>query len=678
MGFFDFGKKVNNISNDFTLSDVPIFSTLSSSQLRAIEKKSRLIEFKRGDVVYEEAAPGDAFYVVMSGRFRLFNRKNDAEDNTLIFFYSGDHFGETSLLMNRPHSASVEAKSDGVILKIGKEEFLKLVEEIPSLSLHLSRSLGHRLTMSNGGSGPRREVKITSLFGLGVTHLEPRLWIDYAEHIRRESKREVILLNFLSPAEPDISEHFEGAKPVPYNLSTLETDHDKALQTGLLKHKSGFSLLNIVSDQNDESEEKKLSGLLSYLTFRYEYILVRLPGSPGHISFSSLKQSDYIYLFSSSSISDLSDCSMLIEEFVQSYGFSDREIKIVVTEEAQETLERTFQEKEIELGLQIISLLADPSNNAERYHENLRFLAKDLSGTLVGLALGSGAAYGLAHIGVIKVLEEAGIEVDVVSGSSIGAMVGSIWAAGNNAEELARFASRVDKKTAFFKIFGFRDVSIAHHGFFKGNKLKHFLAPYLKGKTFQDMRKQLRIVGTNLFTSEEVIFRTGLVTDAVRASVSIPGIFRPFKYHDQYLMDGGVIDPLPVRVLSQMGIKKIIAVNVLPSPKDWSQKAKVQIEKEREALEAAEDKGFLKRALIQLGFKLRRKYADNIFNVIMNSIQFMEFEMGQSWGKQADVLMHPIVHEGHWAQFYYPEKFIKAGEEIARKHLDEIKELVKE
>lgn len=678
MGFFDFGKKLNHLSNDFTLSDVPIFSTLTPAQLRSIEKKVRLIEFKRGDIVYEEAKPADAFYVVMSGRFRLFNKKSDNDEgNTLIYFYSGDHFGETSLLMNRPHSASVEAKSDGLILRIAKEEFLKLIDEIPSLSLHLSRSLGHRLTMSNGGSGPRREVKISSLFSLGISNFEPALWIDFAAHVKKESRGGVILLNFPHPEEADLSHYFNVARPA-YNLKTVENNRESALQDSCMQHESGFCMLNISAEENSEAEERKLAGLLSFLTFRYEYILVRLPANAQHISFSALKQSDSVYLFSNSSISYLSDCSVLIEEFVKNYGFSPKEIKVVVTDEPDETLERTFQEKEIELGQQITSVLADPAVHPERYHENLRFLAKDLAGTLVGLALGSGAAYGLAHIGVIKVLEEEGIEIDVVAGSSIGALVGAVWAAGNNADELVKFAARIDKRTAFFKIFGFRDISIAHHGFFKGNRLKHFLAPYLKGKTFQDMNKRLRIVGTNLFTSEEVVFRSGLVTDAIRASVSIPGIFRPFKHHDEFLMDGGVIDPLPVRVLSQMGVKKIIAVNVLPSPKDWSQKYKVQKEKERDALELAKDQGFVKRTLIRWGYALRRKYSDNIFNVIMNSIQFMEFEMGQSWGKQADVLMHPIVHEGHWAQFYYPEKFIEAGELVARKHLDEIRQLMKE
>src|SRR5690606_25878145 len=109
---------------------------------------------------------------------------------------------------------------------------------------------------------------------LGIANIEPKLWIDYAGHIKRESKREVILLNFPHPGEPDTAEYFNGISPMPYNLKTVENNRETALQECLVKHESGFSILTVIAEENSEVEEKRLAGLLSFLTFRYEYILV--------------------------------------------------------------------------------------------------------------------------------------------------------------------------------------------------------------------------------------------------------------------------------------------------------------------------------------------------------------------------------------------------------------------
>ncbi|HTL48604.1 MAG TPA: patatin-like phospholipase family protein [Verrucomicrobiae bacterium] len=677
MGFFQFGRKMD-IGLEISLEDIPIFSSLTPAEQKIIEKKARLLEYKRGDIVYEEGTEADAFYVVSAGRFRLFNRpRGDRPEQTLLNFYRGDHFGETSLLTGRPHSATVEAKSDGLILKLEKKDFLRLVNEMPAISLHLNRSLGHRLTMSAGGTR-RREVKISALYAKGRNSQDGHLWFDFARNLMEVGRGDVVLIDFVSPVSPLVSEQLKKGNIPAYQLSTMEPSRESDLRNFLIPHPSGFHYLHVGFENAGDREEKRLSALLSSLTARYDHLLLQLPWDNTHLSFRALKQSDEIYLYSRPEVQDLVETSRLVGEFEKAFGFSRSEIKVLVPEDDNGNREITFEEKERLLGQRIFSLVPDRHRQADRYDANLRYLAKELSGNLTGLALGSGAAYGLAHIGVLRVLEQENIQIDVVAGSSIGALVGAIWAAGYNADQLEEFAFGIDKKTAFFKIFGFADLSIAHHGFFKGQKLHHFLAPYLGDKTFQDLKIPLRVTATNLFTAEEVIFRAGKVTDAIRASVSIPGIFRPFQHEGQLLIDGGVIDPLPVRVLSKLGVKKIIGVNVLPSPMDWAEKHKIQQEKYRKRMEMVANKNFWDKAVTNQVDRFHKRYSDNIFNVIMNTIQFMEFEMAEVWGKKADILLHPMVPDAHWAQFYYPQKFIKAGEEVARAQINEIKQLLAE
>ncbi|MBI3314285.1 MAG: patatin-like phospholipase family protein [Candidatus Omnitrophica bacterium] len=676
MGLFEFGRKLD-LAKEYSLEDIPLFSSLSGSDQKLVEKQARLVQYRRGDIVYEEGTKADAFYVVISGRFRLFHAAQAHEmEQTLLYFYRGDHFGETSLLTGRAHSATVEAKSDGLILRMEKDDFLKLVNDIPAISLHLSRTLGHRLTKSEE-AGHRREVKIAAFYTQSHPHNIFQFWLDFASAVAQQTKRKVLVVDFVSERYAHFREEFHREMELSYDLSRSETPREGEFKPTVIQHPSGFNYVHILSDTVGGKDEKRVSSLLTFLTYRYDYLMLRLPRNMGHVSFEGLKQSDTVYVYCEAEKQQLTECSESLQELVQGFGFSKREVKVIVPAKNIKD-ENVFDEFEKILGFRIFSLLPEREDKSEKYQTALRYLAKEWTGTLVGLALGSGAAYGLAHIGVLKVLEEENIPIDVVSGSSIGALVGGLWAAGYNSKELEELALGINKRTAFFKLIGFQDISAAHRGFFKGHQVSRFLRSYIGNKTFQETRIPLRIIGTNLFTSEEVIFEAGKVVDAIRASISIPGIFRPFFHKGDYLMDGGVIDPLPVKVLTQMGVKKIIAVNVLLSPKDRVERNRLLEDMRAQKVKELSSKSVWRKIMAGMGEALKNRYSINVFNVIMNTIQFMEYEMAETWGSKADVLIHPVIYEGHWAQFYDPMKFIRAGEEKTREQLGEIKRLLTE
>ncbi len=673
MPFFRFGRKLD-VVKEYSLEEIPIFSSLTSAEQRMIEKKVRLVEFKRGDVVYEEGTPGDAIYAVISGRFRVFTK---TRHETLLFLYRGDHFGETSLLTGKHHSASVEAKSDGLVLKVEKNDFLKLMRDIPVLSLHLSRSLGHRLIKSEDIGGRSREVKIVSLYAQGDLDQAFQFWIDFAVGVTRETSRKVILLDFVPSVYPLYREEFKRESLPTFDPARLELSREADIRSCIVEHSSGFHYLRVPGDLLQDKDEKKITTLMTTLTYRYEYLLLRLLHDLDHVTVKALKHSDTVYVYCPSATEQLVGCAENLAEFQQGFGFSKSEIKLVVPV-GNNASELSYEEKERILNHRIFSLLPSRIDQLDRYQGAVRFISRELAGTLIGLALGSGAAYGLAHIGVLRVIERENIPIDMIAGSSIGALIGGLWAAGYRSEELEGIAKSINRRTGFFKLLGFRDLSAAHLGFFKGNQVSRFLESYLGQKTFQDLKISFKVVAANVFTSDEVVAEVGSVVDAIRASISIPGIFRPFAYRGEYLIDGGVIDPLPVRVLARMGVKKIIAVNVLCGPKDRTERNRLIEKKRIEELKNMAQKKIWRKALSALGYRLRNRYALNIFNVIMNTIQFMEYEMALASGNEADVYIHPEVYEGHWAQFYDPDKFIRAGEEKAKEHLAEIKQLLVE
>ena len=175
----------------------------------------------------------------------------------------------------------------------------------------------------------------------------------------------------------------------------------------------------------------------------------------------------------------------------------------------------------------------------------------------VGLALGGGAARGWAHIGVIEALLRRGIAVDCVAGTSMGALVGAVYASGR-IRELKGFASNFDWK----QMFHFLDVIMPRSGLIDGKKVEEFVSSLIKEELIEDMKIPFMAVATDLATGDEVAIGEGNTIEAIRASISIPGIFTPFEKDGMMLADGGLVNPVPVNVARSMGADFVIAVDV--------------------------------------------------------------------------------------------------------------------
>jgi len=176
----------------------------------------------------------------------------------------------------------------------------------------------------------------------------------------------------------------------------------------------------------------------------------------------------------------------------------------------------------------------------------------------IGLALGSGGARGLAHIGVIKELLKNNIKIDFIAGSSMGALVGAYYALGGDMNKLEEIALSFNKTKLFKKIV---DLSWSRKSLIKGAKVSHFIEELLGDKKFSETKIPLKIIATELGSGDEAVLDQGKISDAVRASISVPGIFPPIKVKEKYLLDGGLVNPTPVDVLEKMGATKIIAVD---------------------------------------------------------------------------------------------------------------------
>ncbi len=256
------------------------------------------------------------------------------------------------------------------------------------------------------------------------------------------------------------------------------------------------------------------------------------------------------------------------------------------------------------------------------------------------MALGGGAARGLAHIGVLSVLEKEGIPIDMIAGTSMGALIGAIYAQGKSADQIKDLAIELGSKR--FSLLA--DPALPKTGLIQGRKIKNMLKSIMGNIEFGDLRLPFACVATDISTGEEVVIKQGLVREGVMASASIPIMFTVAKRKGKYLVDGGLVNPVPASVLREMGADFIIAVNVEP------------------------------------GISARLHQVDkepNILTVIMQTLYIAAYQSLKASLGGADVVIEPPVDSiGHF-DFHRTQECILQGELAAKASILEIKRQLK-
>lgn len=249
----------------------------------------------------------------------------------------------------------------------------------------------------------------------------------------------------------------------------------------------------------------------------------------------------------------------------------------------------------------------------------------------IGLALGGGAARGFAHIGVIQVLEENGIKVDLVAGTSAGSLVAALYASGKNGRELATLAEAMDEGAI-------TDWAFPTRGLIRGEALARFVREKTGGRLIEQMTIPLGIVATDLSDGAPILFRTGDTGTAVRASSAVPTIFQPVRIGTRDYVDGGLVAPVPVRFARQMGAELIIAVDISAPPED--------------------------------------KPGGDAIRMLLQTVSIMGRSINNFELRDADLVLRPKLDGIGSADFAARKRSIQAGREIAQAALAQIRQRI--
>ncbi len=313
----------------------------------------------------------------------------------------------------------------------------------------------------------------------------------------------------------------------------------------------------------------------------------------------------------------------------------------------------------------------------------------------IGIALGGGAARGWAHIGVLQTLREAGIEPDIIAGTSIGAVAGACFVT-DRLEALESFATSLTRR----RVFGFLDLNFGGSGLITGQRLGARLEEHLAEFNIETMPRQFVCVATELGTGHEVWLSKGNLVEALKASYALPGIFRPIRIDGRWLIDGALVNPIPVSVCRALGARLIIAVNlssdlfshggVIPDQQAFASMPETT---EMEALSEAEDldengdgeiesnNGNRRSAVHLLQRQLfgRRDGAPGISSVMMDAINITQDRISRSRlaGDPPDVTITPRVGNVGLFDFHRAQEAIEQGAAATQRQLDDITKLIR-
>jgi len=284
----------------------------------------------------------------------------------------------------------------------------------------------------------------------------------------------------------------------------------------------------------------------------------------------------------------------------------------------------------------------------------------------IGVALGAGSAKGLAHIGVLQVLEENGIKPDVVAGTSMGAVVGGAYAAGISLEQLERVALSIKKEN--MKQLLPRQLSLK--GMVSNEGVKRFLEQFLDAKKIEELPLKFGCVATDIYTGEEIRLTKGPIVEAILASAAIPSFFPVVEHKGRFLADGGLVNPVPVSLARSLGADFVIGVNVIS----------ISRRKERLRENEEEEEGFVERmknALRKL-IEGEEESPPNMLAVFLSAIDIMEEQIVLSKLRlhPPDVFIHVDTSDVSSKEYYRAREIIEKGRKVTQKIIDYIKYLL--
>ena len=576
------------------LASTLVFQDVLPEQLANIVPLFKSRRFPSGTIILRQGARSAAVYFLRSGQLAVRVQRGELRE-TVAYLEPPEVFGELSFITSSPCVADVEVTVDSEVLILSSEDLPQLPRERDAVLRGLVRVVAERLqrTVTRGTKAPELPVVLLR----NHPHWEAPLsfGVELARSLARQTGRETLVVNLGSEKNSE--------------MRTLD-EH--------------AAMSDISVKPGDESLRGELAEQLTHWKARFSNIILNPVGSGAEAACGTLYEL-------CNWMGELFGPGDPVPEELPSSGF-------VVQSAVQPTLpflngsrQLIYEANESEAAHR----LGEPVS--ARFRRTVDSVARAIAGLQVGIALGGGAAWGWSHIGALSVFEKAGLPIDMISGCSMGSVIGAFRSAGYGINELTEVADYWRTRTRRFIEWRFwrmclvneKAVNRTFHGYFGDRLVNQTEIPFWAN-------------AVDIQTGKEVAIRDGTLVDCVRASIALPGLLPPYSSNSYLLVDAGVMDPVPAVLVRSMGCHFAIAINAMAPPESR---------------------------------KVRTRYPMNAFDIMTRCMFVMGHEIGEARAlAAADMVFTPPLGGISMLDFSRSLEIIQRGQNAAEDHLPAILE----
>lgn len=636
-----------NPPGDPFLRKLPFFSDRDEECRSLLQPFFHTKTLQEGEVLFRQGEEGNALHILISGHIQVVENRGGKEHILSTLGRRGDILGEMALLGGEVRPGTATALQPSVVLEIIRTDFEKALKKHPSLGLAVSHALAQRLIQTpQKTTNVRTMGKVFVLMGSLPSTERVGFVLNLALSTLDQTRLRILLVEVTEDnAEPLVAHLSRRTRGIPINMDVEDFQTIEGLRALVLPHASGLDLISISEPLLLGKLFGGLYPLVNTARQDWDYVFVSLPGRPSRAARALWEEADRTFY--------------VREESAEKGGPLWRELESVVPPPRLDLVElqRDSQLRRNRPGRFYIPwragigrgtkgegffLTARDSNT----QKGLDRMARHLGGLRLGIAMGSGAALGYSIIGILQALERNGIYPDLIAGTSMGALVGSFYAAGRPVSELVDIALSITKK----RLWTMADFDFPWKGVLVGNGVLRFLKSILKDVTFDQLQLPFACVATDINSGLERVLRHGAVAEAVRGSLSLPFFFQPYFWQGRYLVDGGLVNPVPTNIVQAMGADVTLSVNNTTAP----------------ALKGSHNPRARRPSVFN------PLHGPHIFKVMAKTLYTMQYGIAKSGANTADVTIAPDLSRFASLEFHRAAEIIKIGEDQAEKMMPKI------
>jgi len=660
---------MQNLEPHKLIESSALFRNLQPHETANILARLQLISYDRGARILERGVWHGHLYIIASGLVSILLQEEAGSGTRIAQLGPGECFGEMSLITGEPPSATVRAEQDTMLWVLPQADFLTLIGTCPTLLQNINAILSLRLARTNLQflSDYAAERVWLSLADSSVAPLERSLALHIADALAMRSHKRVLMLEFCGQDEA-IGPRF-AAHPAQIRPTLLECANDHSLlqaHHGLTftddgQHYPAFAAVTPASEQVTTLDTSALRSTIIDLAGLYDYLLlVTTQATPSDLVQAIAEQC-------SRAIVILGAQFAAPKKFIapgMRKNTKDNVLSLFVAHVPERPTIGIQDRYAAHLGHAVTHLLPADTRLLQQCWEQqvmlrqnaaeaeltkaVDFVARHIGRQTIGIAFGGGGARGFAHLGVLERLLHYGIPLDYIAACSSGIITPGMYLIGKSFAESEAIFLEIQRHIVQW--------SFPRTSIFSNKGVKRMLREYCGDLRFEDLTTPFAMVAIDLTTRAGVVLDRGLLWQAGLACVALPGIFPPVLVGDHILMDAGMHDPVPIRLIRKMGADILLASELggqeppsLESATPW--------------LEESSHQG-----------QQKRLRSPHIVDVLLRTYDLTMATIGMHSIREADVVIRPKLHRISLRQFSEGRKFVEVGREAVEQALPELKE----